>query len=76
MVSRVSAYRRNDEPGTVETTEPVEQAEPVETDGATDYAQAKVAAERASTAHVGDRLLIARPGLLVVPGEPSDRFGY
>jgi len=76
MVATVSAYGRNDEPGAVETTEPVEPAERAETDGPTDYAQAKVAAEPASTARVGDRLLIARPGLIVAPGDPSDRFGY
>jgi 2'-hydroxyisoflavone reductase len=76
MVSTVSVYRRNDEPGADETAELVEPAERAETDGPTDYAQAKVAAERASTARVGDRLLIARPGLIVGPGDPSDRFGY
>ena len=76
MVSTVSVYRRNDEPGADETAELVELAERAETDGPTDYAQAKVAAERASTARVGDRLLIARPGLIVGPDDPSDRFGY
>ncbi len=54
MVSTVSVYRRNDEPGADETAEPVEPAERAETDGPTDYAQARVAAERASTARVGD----------------------
>lgn len=75
-MSTVSVYRRNDEPGADETAEPVEPAERAETDGPTDYAQAKVAAERASTARVGDKLLIARPGLIVGPADPSDRFGY
>jgi 2'-hydroxyisoflavone reductase len=70
LVSTVSVYRRNDEPGADET------AELVETDGLTDYAQAKVAAERATTGRVGDKLLVARPGLIVGPGDPSDRFGY
>ena len=73
LVSTVSMYRRNDEPGADTTAEPVETAEPLEPaeraemDGPTDYAQAKVAAERASTPRVGDKLLIARPGLIVGP---------
>jgi 2'-hydroxyisoflavone reductase len=70
LVSTVSEYRRNDEPGADETAQLIEPA------GLTDYAGAKVAAERATTARVGDKLLIARPGLIVGPGDPSDRFGY
>jgi 2'-hydroxyisoflavone reductase len=70
LVSTVSVYRRNDEPEADET------AELVETDGLADYAQAKVAAERATSGRVSDKLLVARPGLIVGPGDPSDRFGY
>ena len=40
-----------------------------------DYGAQKVAAERAVSA-LGDRALIVRPGLIVGPGDPSDRFGY
>lgn len=70
LVSTVSVYATNDEPGADESAAVVD---PVDL---TDYGQAKVAAERATAEHVGDRLLVARPGLIVGPGDPSDRFGY
>ncbi|MBH0054995.1 NAD-dependent epimerase/dehydratase family protein [Salinibacterium sp. SWN139] len=70
FVSTVSVYERNDEPGADEAAAlvaPVDLA---------DYGQAKVTAELASARHIGEKLLIARPGLIVGPGDPSDRFGY
>lgn len=70
LVSSVSVYARSDEPRADETAALVE---PVDL---TQYPDAKVAAERATAARVGDRLLVARPGLIVGPGDPSDRFGY
>jgi 2'-hydroxyisoflavone reductase len=70
LVSTVSVYRRNDEPGADETAELVDPTD------LTEYADAKVAAERATTARVGEKLLIVRPGLIAGPGDPSDRFGY
>jgi 2'-hydroxyisoflavone reductase len=70
LVSTISVYRDNEVPDADESAEVVE---PVDL---ADYGQAKVAAERATTASVGDRVLIARPGLIVGPGDPSDRFGY
>ena len=70
LVSSVSVYASNSEPGADEAATVVE---PINLD---DHAHAKVAAERATTAAVGDRLLIARPGLIAGPDDPSDRFGY
>jgi 2'-hydroxyisoflavone reductase len=40
------------------------------------YPDAKVAAEASSAGRLGSRLLTVRPGLIVGPGDPSDRFGY
>ncbi|MFP3466505.1 NAD-dependent epimerase/dehydratase family protein [Leifsonia sp. SIMBA_070] len=70
LVSTVSVYARNDEPGADESAALVEPSD------LTQYADAKVAAERSTAVRLGERLLIVRPGLIVGPGDPSDRFGY
>ena len=71
LVSTVSVYARHDVPGADESAEVVVPCD------LTQYPDAKVAAERATAARVpADRLLVARPGLIVGPGDPSDRFGY
>jgi nucleoside-diphosphate-sugar epimerase len=70
FISTVSVYASDAEPDATEaaaTTEPGDEQ---------DYAAAKVACERATTAALGDRALIVRPGLIVGAGDPSDRFGY
>ena len=70
LVSSVSVYASNTEPGADEDDALVNATDP------SDYAHAKVAAEQATTEAVGDRLLIARPGLIAGPGDTSDRFSY
>lgn len=70
LVSSVSVYADNSTPGANEL------AELVEPQDLKMYPDAKVAAEKAAAERIGDRLLIARPGLIVGPGDPSDRFGY
>jgi 2'-hydroxyisoflavone reductase len=73
LVSTISVYESDAQPGADETAAVVEPAELGEPQ---DYGQAKVAVERASGVALGDRLLIVRPGLIAGPGDRSDRFGY
>lgn len=70
LVSSVSVYADNAEPGADEDAALVEPTDP------NDYAHAKVAAERVTSKAVSDRFLIARPGLIAGSGDTSDRFSY
>ncbi len=72
-ISTVSVYAANDVPGADETAELLAPAGPDEED---DYGQAKVRAEASVRAALGFRAAIVRPGLIVGPGDPTDRFGY
>jgi len=71
-VSSVSVYAQNDVAGADESAALAEPAVPGEEE---DYSRAKSAAER-SVRTLGDRAAIVRPGLVVGPGDPTDRFGY
>lgn len=70
LVSSVSVYSRSDAPFADESAALVDPAD------LSQYADAKVHAERLTTAAVADRALLARAGLIVGPGDPTDRFGY
>lgn len=72
-VSSLSVYAANDEIGADETAALSEPAEPGDE---YDYSRAKAAAEASVRAALGDRAAIVRPGLIVGPGDPTDRFGY
>lgn len=72
-VSTVSVYARHDVAGADETAATVD---PLGASDSVDYPHAKAAAEAAVRASLDDRALIVRPGLIVGPGDPSDRFGY
>ena len=70
---RCRCTRTNDEVGADESAPLREPGGPGEE---YDYGRAKAAAEASVRAALGDRAAIVRPGLIVGPGDPTDRFGY
>lgn len=70
LVSTVSVYRDVDRPGDDESAPLLDPAADPD-----DYGRAKVHVEQTMQAALGDRLLVLRPGLIVGPGDPSDRYG-
>ena len=77
FVSTLSVYPDDVEPGATEDA-PLLDPPPAEVEEITDetYGPLKVACERAVASALPDRALIVRPGLIVGPDDPTDRFTY
>jgi len=78
-ISSISAYATNPEAGGDETTALATLADPtVETMGKEfeNYGGLKALCERAAEAAFPGRATIVRPGYIVGPGDPTDRFTY
>jgi 2'-hydroxyisoflavone reductase len=78
-ISSISAYADNPPTGGDETTKLAELADPtVETMGAQfeNYGGLKVLCERAASEAFAAGAVIVRPGFIVGPGDPTDRFTY
>lgn len=78
-ISSISAYDENPAAGGDETTRLAKLADPtVETMGKDfeNYGGLKAACEKAAAAAFPGRAAIVRPGYIVGPGDPTDRFTY
>lgn len=73
-VSSVSVYAAADVVGADESAALVPPADTPESEA--DYPRAKAACEAAVREGLEQRAAIVRPGLVVGPGDPTDRFGY
>jgi len=76
FVSSVSVYRDIDQPGVNEETPTKSLENPEKADKRKNYGELKAACEQMIAGIFQNRSLIVRPGLIVGPGDVTDRFTY
>ena len=77
FVSSISAYDESIPPGSDESAQArARSSDPATEDVRAHYGALKAACERAAEAAMPGRVLVVRPGLIVGPGDPTDRFTY
>ncbi|HUF25957.1 MAG TPA: NAD-dependent epimerase/dehydratase family protein [Gemmatimonadaceae bacterium] len=76
FISTISVYADSSVPGRDETTALQVLRNPESEDARADYGALKAAAEAEAEKQFPGRTTIIRPGLIVGPGDPTDRFTY
>jgi 2'-hydroxyisoflavone reductase len=76
FVSSISVYREDVKAGADESAPVQELEDPKTEDVRASYGPLKAACERAAEAALPGRVAVVRPGLIVGPGDPTDRFTY
>src|SRR5512138_1103393 len=76
FVSSISVYGDRVPAGADETAPTAPLEDPSSEDVGKHYGALKAASERAAEAAMPGRVVVVRPGLIVGPGDPTDRFTY
>ena len=76
FVSSLSVYEETSRPGVTEDAPRAALADPRTEDVAAHYGALKAACEDRVVARFGPRATVVRPGLIVGPHDPTDRFAY
>jgi len=76
FVSSISAYANLQKPGVGEAGATIPMPDPYSEELPLHYGALKAGCERAAEAAMPGRATVVRPGLIVGPGDPTDRFTY
>lgn len=76
FVSSISAYADLSKPGVDESSPAAAMPDPYSEEMPTYYGPLKAGCERAALEAMPGRAVVVRPGLIVGPGDPTDRFTY
>lgn len=76
FVSSISVYALPIAPGADEDAPVATMDDPTDEEIGADYGALKALCEDRVRAALGERALVVRPGLIVGPGDPTDRFSY